>query len=409
MPKPAKIIIFFYNRFFDPVIQSNCWLYVRALLEENHSGYQFHLITYEDDRFPLSPEQRELVERWKSLGLEWTPLRWHPGTSLKSKGMDLLAGFRQVARLRLKGYRHIISLASVAGAYAYLYCLPLRLRLFMYQFEPHSEYALDNKMWRPDSLQYKIMHWLERRSAHYARVIGSGTRFMQARLQQEWKVKARFFKIPSVADDQKFQFRPLDRAEVRGELGLSQETRVLLYPGKFGDLYYRGETAWMYRWLREKDPTLHLVIITPHQDEEVELLFNEAGVDRACYSIVHCDYARIHRYYSAADVGIIAVPPGPSKKFISNIKVGEYLCSGLPYLITRGVSEDYCYAEEQGVGVVVDDFREKDIKDAWPILEKYFLMDPELRRSHCREVGLSYRGYSNLNPVFRQALEALTS
>jgi hypothetical protein len=409
MATPAKVIIFLYNRFFDPVIQSNCWLYVRTLLEENDPRYRFHLITYEDDRFPLSPEQSALVERWRSMGLEWTQLRWHPGTSLKNKGLDVWAGFCQVARLRLRGYRAIISLASVAGAYAYLYALSLGMRLFLYQYEPHSEYALDNKMWRPGSLQYRIMHRLERLSAHFATVIGSGTRFMQQRLQQEWRVKAKFFKIPSVADDQKFQFRPADRQEVRQELGIAADTRVLLYPGKFGDLYYRTETAWMYRWLRELDSSLHLIMITPHQDEEVEQLFSEAGVSRASYSIVHCDYARIQRYYSAADMGVIAVPPGPSKKFISNIKVGEYLCSGLPYLITRGVSEDYCYAEEQNVGVVVDDFREKDIKEAWPAMERYFRMDPDERRSHCREVGLGYRGFRNLNPVFRQALAALTA
>ncbi len=408
MAKPAKIIIFLYNRFFDPVIQSNCWLYVRTLLEERDPRYQFHLITYEDARFPLNDEQRRLVENWTSLGLEWTPLDWHPGTSLKNKGLDVWAGFRQVLRLRTRGYRYIMSLASVAGAYAYLYAQCLRMRLFLYQFEPHSEYALDNKMWRPGSLQYRIMHRLERMSANYATVIGSGTRFMQERLERDWKVKARFFKIPSVADDEKFQFRAADRQEIRQQLGIPEEVRVLLYPGKFGDLYYRSETAWMYRWLRDIDAGLHLLIITPHQDAEVEQLFSEAGVDRVTYSIVHCDYSQIHKYYSAAEMGIIAVPPGPSKKFISNIKVGEYLCSGLPYLITRGVSEDYCYAEEQNVGVVVDDFREKDIREAWPAMESYFLMDPDERRRHCREVGLGYRAYRNLYPIFCNALDALT-
>jgi hypothetical protein len=320
----------------------------------------------------------------------------------------VFAGFRVAVNLRRQGYRSIVSLASVAGAYAYLYARVLGLSLYMYQYEPHSEYALDNRMWKRESPQYRMMHLLERWSAAYAKVISSGTRFMQDRLQNQWQVPARFFKIPSVADDQKFTFNPDDRARIRTQLNIPADAPVLIYPGKFGDLYYRAETAFAFRWLREAEPRLHLMIITPHRDEEVYDLFDQAGVDRAAYSISHSDYTGIHQYYSAADMGVIAVPPGPSKQFISNIKVGEYLCSGLPYLITRGVSEDYCYAEERGVGVVVDTFDEADIRAAWPEIQRYLTSDKEALRKHCRQVGIEYRGFVNLNPVFRQALAHLT-
>ena len=35
-------------------------------------------------------------------------------------------------------------------------------------------------------------------------------------------------------------------------------------------------------------------------------------------------------------------------------------------------------------------------------------MDPATRRAHCREVGLGYRGFAVLNPVFKAALAHLT-
>ena len=76
----------------------------------------------------------------------------------------------------------------------------------------------------------------------------------------------------------------------------------------------------------------------------------ELDVNPEDYTITHSDYENIHKYASASDFAIISVPPGPSKKFISNIKVGEYLCAGMPFLITRGVSEDYIYAQEKEVG-----------------------------------------------------------
>ena len=406
MPK-IKVVIFLYNRFFDPLIQGAFWLYIDDYLKDPNNSIRFHLVTYEDDRFPLTSEQSVKVEQWRQQGLEWTRLNWHPGTSLTCKFIDVWSGLLTVVSLRWTGYHHIIAHCSVAGSYAYIFSRLLGMKLLLYSFEPHSEYAVDNGMWSKNGLQYKIAHFLERRAAGFATVNISGTRFMQERLEQQWKVTGRYFKIPTVADPLKFTFNQERRESTREKLGIRSDQWVLFYPGKFGSLYYYDETAWMYRWLRELEPRLHFLLVTPHEDEEVLAIFDKAGVERKTYSICHSDYADIHSYFFAADFAVIAVPPGPSKKFISNIKVGEYLCSGLPFLITRGVSEDYIYAEEQGVGVVVNDFNEQDIKAAWPQIKKYLEMNPEKRRAHCREVGLDYRGFGNLNTVFKSAVSSL--
>lgn len=408
MTRKPKVVIFLYNRLFDPLIQSNFWLYVRSYLEDDDNPLEFHVITFEDERFPLTGEQKMQVDSWRARGLCWTALSWHPGTGMKQKFLDIQAGFHVVAKLRLRGYRYIITLGSVAGTFAYLYARTLFMRLFLYQFEPHSEYAADNGMWDPKSPQYKISHALERLAARFATVTASGTRFMQERLENTWGAKGSFFKIPTVANDRKFVFDAALREQVRCELGISRDQKVLFYPGKFGGLYYRDETAWMFRWLLDHDETLHFLIVTPHPDEEVIGMFNKANVPRESYSICHCDYADIHRYYFAADFGIIAVPPGPSKKFISNVKVGEYLCAGLPFLITRGVSEDYLFALERKVGVVVDDFTKEEIDAAWPEIRDYLQREPGERRIHCRTEGLRYRGFETLNPRFRAAVSCLT-
>ena len=406
--KKNKIIIFLYNRLFDPLIQSNFWLYIKDYLYSDDNPYDFHLITYENPDFPLTDKQKKLVKEWEERGLKWTKLWWHPGKELKNKFLDVMDGFKAVSKLRFKGYNHIVTLGSVAGTYAYLYSIPLGLKMFLYQYEPHSEYAIDNKMWGEDSLQYKISHYLERKAALRAKVIASGTKFMRERVEDLWKSKAKFFRIPTVANDKKFLFNPKIREETRKELGISDDTWLLYYPGKFGDLYYKEEFAYMYKWLKEEEPRFHLLIVTPHKDEEVIELFDKAGVDRKDYTIRHSDYDDIHRYHFAADFAIISVPQGPSKKFISNIKVGEYLCSGLPFLINKGVSEDYLYALEKGVGVVVDGFTENEIKKAVPKIREYLEGDRDKLREHCRKVGIEYRGFENLNKIFKEAMKTLT-
>lgn len=407
MRNKKPIIIFLYNRLFDPLIQGNFWLYIDSYLNDEKSPVRFHVITYEDKSHPLTEDQKEKVREWKSKGLEWTALNWHPGTGLKQKASDILSGFRAVSALRSNGFKHIVTLGSVAGTFAYLYSIPLRLHQFLYQYEPHSEYAVDNGMWPEKSFQTRFSRFLERRAAQSAVVVASGTRFMRERVKNEWRSNCAFVKIPTVANDRKFIFDASLRKDVRKKIGIAENNKVIFYPGKFDGLYYGDETALMFRWLRDLDSRLHFLIVTPHDDEEVHERFKRAGVSRDNYTICHSDYSEIHKYFFAADFAVIAVPPGPSKKFISNIKVGEYLSAGLPYLITRGVSEDYLFAEENDVGVVVDDFTETDIKSAWPKINDYLNRNPESLREHCRNKGLGYRGFEALNPEFRKAIDIL--
>ena len=403
----TPIVIFLYNRLFDPLIQGNFWLYIKHYLADPDAPVRFHVITYEDPRHPLTAEQKELVAKWQAQGLDWTALTWHPGMGLLQKARDVLSGFAAVARLRMKGHRHIAALGSVAGSFAYMCALPLRMRLFLYQYEPHSEVSRDAGAWREESRQFKLARYFERKSADYAHVIASGTRFMGERLKDEWGVRAEFFRVPTVVNEDKFDHDPKVEAALRAELGLAPDQPVLFYTGKFGGLYYDIEIAQAFGWLREYEPRLHLLIVTPNEDAHVHGLFARAGVDKSHYSVCHSSYDEIERYYYAGDLGLITIPPGPGQKFRSSIKVGEYLCSGMPFLTPTGVSEDYLHAREQDVGVVVEDFSETAIRGAWPEIKRYLEMDRDARRAQCRTFGNSYRGFSALNPVFRAAIDAL--
>lgn len=403
----TKITVFFYNRLFDPLIMGNFWVFIADIQTSLPGRFKFNFITYENDAYPLTAAQRDQLAEMRDMGVDWTPLRWHPGRRLTSKMIDIAAGFRAVAWLRTKGFRHVVSYNSIAGSFCYLYARLLRMGLYMYSYEPHSEYSLDNGMLSKNSLQYRLLHALERRAAHYATVISSGTCFMQQRLEQDWKVKARFFKIPSVTDEHKFAFDEAVRAIRRAELGLADNRKVIFYPGKFGDLYYDIEVARMFRWLLDADPTLFFLILTPQPLDTVEAMFEQAGVPAKNFTVRRADYNDVQNWFWAADIGVIAVPPGSSKRFISNIKVGEYLCAGLPYLITEGVSEDYLFARENNVGVVVEDFDEQCIRAAWPQMQALFDEEPSQLRSRCMKVGREYRGFETLKTRFKEALHAL--
>ena len=308
--------------------------------------------------------------------------------------------------LRFNGYSHIISLASVAGAYAYLFAKVLGLRLYLYQYEPHSEYEVDAGTYEKTSITFKILNFLEKRSALFASVISSGTHHMMDRLTG-WGVKAQLFRIPSVVNETKFNFSKNDREEIRIKYGISNDKTVLFYPGKFGGLYFNEETIDMFEVLLNKDIRFHALVATPNKLEEIEGYFLKRSIPKNRYTITRAPFSEIQKYNSAADFAIIAVPPGPSKKFVSNIKVGEYLCSGLPYLICKGVSEDDEYAINYKVGVVVDDFSKEQIERSYEKIIKLLEPPEAQRKNYCRQVGIDYRGFTKLNLEFKKAIAAL--
>ena len=401
-----KIIIYLYNRLYDPLIQSNLFLYIREIAKTER--FQFALITYENPNIPLEPhQQKEVDEKFGDWGIHWKPLVWLSGQSLSRKSKNLIEGYKVIRSLKKQGYKSIISLGTVAGSFAYIYARWFNMRLYLYQYEPHSEYTLDVGYWNERSIGFKFLNRLEKKSALFAHVISSGTRHMEERLIN-WNIKGAFFKIPSVVNQEKFKYLKENRELIRNKYGIPSSDKVILYAGKFGGLYFYKENPLMFAYLRKHLPDFHVLIVTLNDIEEIRNLFSEHGLSEKT-TITSSSYDDIDKYLCAADFGIVSVESGPSKKFVSNIKVGEYLSCGLPYLICRGISEDDWYAENKEVGVVVKDFSESEIDKAFPQIKTYLDEDPDNLKQRCRKIGVEYRGFQNLYPRFVKALETLTN
>jgi len=406
--KKKKLLYFFYNRFHDPLLQSNIFLYINELAKSGE--YDVAIITYEDKKFPLSAaEKRRTHEALKAQSIAWHPLEWHAGSNLILKGIDLLEGFTRLAYLVLvKDYRNVISLGSIAGSFLYLFSKTTKLKFYLYQYEPHSEYALDNKIWSAGSPQYKLLHRFEERAVKACTVVSSGTDNMRRRLE-DWQIKAPFFKVSSVANDKLFRFNSSQRERLRRELNIKPEHRLVIYPGKLGELYCSAQQLiQVFKTLYQRDTGFRFLVITPN-NAEINMALQQASELREVLRLLPpAPYTEMPNYLSAADLGIVAVLPGPSKQFISNIKVGEYLCAGLPYLICRGISEDDLIAEKHSVGVVVKDLTPGEAQDAYPKIKDLLSEPREALAERCRNAGILYRGFENQYREFQKAVTALT-
>lgn len=404
-----KVVIYLYNRFHDPLIQGNIWQYINTMTaNQPHDAYEFAVITYEDDRFALTEDKiKEVKADLERRNIHWKPVKWHQGTSVVRKAIDLMEGMRILTSLRLKGYKYIVPLASVAGSFAYLAAVLLRMRLYLYQYEPHSEFAMESGIWKSSSVGFKVLKFLEKKSAFYATVISTGTGYMLSRLKG-WNVKAKLYKIPSVTNDHFFCFSNIRREEIRNKLGITSDQKLFVYAGKFGDLYYGIEIIHVFKWLSENIKDSFFLIITPQDIAIVKKWIEDVKLDATRIQVTSSSYAEMPGWLSACDFGIVNIPPTPSQKFRSPIKVGEYLCCGLPYLICKGISEDDIYAKNDNVGVVVNEFSREEILNAIPQIVSLLSEPKELLQMRCRNTGVEYRGLSNLQNSFESALETLT-
>lgn len=401
-----KLVFYLYNRLNDPLIQSNIFLYIMSVASKSPRDYQIVIITFEDKQFEISTEEMiKFSNMFKEYNIQWISLRWTKGDQLHRKMLDLIKSFFVILYLRWKGYKHFVTLGTIAGSFMYMISRIIPLNYYLYQYEPHSEYALDNNIWSPHSRQYKFLNYFEKKSAFSAKIISSGTDFMRNRLM-EWKVKAKFFKIASVVNDKKFSYSAEERVKFRNKLGIPLDRKVILYPGKLGDLYCSPDQLLkVLSSLADTVSSSFFVIITPSFSElKQELVEFPQLIDKILF-MPPVDHSEMPGYLSMADLGIIAVLPGPSKKFVSNIKVGEYLCSGLPYLICKGISEDDLVAETYRVGVVLNSFNGESVIKQQAELQELLSVEKEEMASRCRQVGLSYRGFDIHFKEFTRALE----
>ena len=81
-------------------------------------------------------------------------------------------------------------------------------------------------------------------------------------------------------------------------------------------------------------------------------------------TILNTEFENIQNYIRLADVGVFFIKPAFSKKSSCPIKFAEYLASGLPVIINKGVGDTDKIVENSQIGVVLKAFTEDEYSSA---------------------------------------------
>lgn len=315
------------------------------------------------------------------------------------------AAVRRAAKTRRANL--VVCRGSAAIPYGLALVRSLQLPLVVESFEPHSAYMRDSGQWPAHSWRYRIQRrWEEAAVKHAKRLITVSRRFAQQLVGGGGVGEAKVRTLPCSADPQ--LFHPDDDAgdKVRNALGL--EGLQCVYAGKFGGLYLDpAEAARLIRSMQEAfgEPGFSMLILTTDDPAPARQAFAQAGVGGKL-TILSAAPAEVPAYLRAADFAVSFVRRTASSYAQSPIKHAEYWASGLPFLCSRGISdEEELISQDPRIGATVDMHSLASIQEASSRL-RTAISSPGYKR-YVHDRWLARRGENDLANVYTEIFEEL--
>jgi glycosyltransferase involved in cell wall biosynthesis len=346
-------VVFCQHGISDPLVHTLILDYVLRLTREGSLGR----VLFFTEEPPGAVAPAGLEQHLAEVGINWQPQRYDLAGWQWWQKLRIIV--QQLLRVRLfvrgKSRCWLIGFLSYGGGYAWIAQRFGLGRAMVVCFEPHSAYMVEMGVWAKGALRARAMAWLERRQmreCHALVVPTEAGRDLVRANRSHGNVQVQ----PITIDTFAARFDAGARTELRARFGFHEDV-VLVYAGKFGGIYHTVAAYMEFLdAVLEASSRLRALIIT--QQVEIDRIMRHPAYQRHA--------ARIHvqgpvppddlpRYLSAADVGVVAIPPTPAQAFRTPVKSAYYWAAGLPLLICAGVSDDYRIVSEEGTGLVVTD------------------------------------------------------
>jgi glycosyltransferase involved in cell wall biosynthesis len=277
------------------------------------------------------------------------------GPRVLSRALDFVALPRAIGRLcRAHAIDRILARGANAGALAHLVQRHVSIPYVVESFEPHAAYMLESRVWRRWDPRYLFLRRWEEAQKREATTLLPVTDRFAAQMRAEGVPDSRVVTLPCTVDSARFAFRTEDRQRVRAQLGIPAEAVVGTYVGKFGGIYYDRDAFDVFRRFAAAIPAFRLLVLTPMDRSGVIALARAAAFPEDRLHVVSVPHRDVPKFLSASDLAFATVRMTPSRSALSLVKVGEYLASGLPIVITEGVGDDSDAIRDHDAGAVID-------------------------------------------------------
>jgi len=160
--------------------------------------------------------------------------------------------------------------------------------------------------------------------------------------------------IPGCADENSFYFDKDARQLIRTQLNLSGKI-ILVYSGGLDKKWQIPDTLFCFvRNLQDKFPQIYFLCLTP----DIEIALKNAKIFNISSDniwIKYVNYQKLNDYLSAADFGLLLRKNDIINNVASPTKFAEYLMSGLPVIISKGIGDFSDFVKRENIGIVIYD------------------------------------------------------
>jgi hypothetical protein len=308
-----------------------------------------------------------------------------------------------------EGVDFIICRGAITAMFGYWLSNKTGKPYIVESFEPHADYMHESGVWSKNSLAYRIESRYEDKAKQTAAALVTVSHNYWQQLTAVEKIAAdKVFVVPCTVQLDAFAFDAVQRAAVRARLGetlaIAERTRVGIYVGKFGSIYYDEEAFELFKAAYNfYGGDFFLILLSPTPIAELQAKLARVGFPLAACFITCAPHHEVPHYLSAADFAFSPIRPAACRRFCSPIKDGEYWAAGLPILIPDGVGDDsdIIAAQPQG-GAIFDAKQPLSILAALEKVEAQ-MQKPDYREA-ARALAAEHRNFELQKAVYAAVL-----
>lgn len=402
--KVKTIFIFAYYSFQDPIFQSAVLPYFKGLGER--SELRFVILTFEQQKYKMSSVQIDITRNeLKKEQIRWFYKNWHSGKfKIVKKVFDFFNGILYSTYLIMKYKPAAIYSEGFPGAIIGHHLSRLfNLPHLIHTFEPHTDYMVEAGVWSEKSWEARLLRKYEMRVAKGASYIFTATNAMIEKLKS-LNIKSKIYRVPSCVDLSLFNFSQIDRLKIRRKYAIQGSDCVITYLGKFGGMYMEEEIFDFFKICEEYGKiNFKYFIITPDSHEGIFNYIESKNLDKSKFIVMTLQRNEISKFLSASDFGLVPVRQNPGKRYCSPIKDGEYWACGLPILIPKGISDDYIFARQYNIGLVIKDMDRESLEIVLQNMEVWLkIKNKDEVVKDCRDFVVKDRSIQKYKNLYRE-------
>lgn len=344
----------------DPLGQSQVLSYLKILSSE----YSFDVLSH--DKPEIYAQKKPLVDAFiKGYDIRWIPTMYTKSPPILSTVKDLFTSWSSIKRLGKDTHYDIVhSRGCIIG--------PLALKSQKY-FK--AKMVFDMRGWWADEKRdsgnwaspmykpvYKYFKDLETelfaKSDHAISLTHVGyDEIGKLNLKPLEDVSV----IPTCVDFNIFKpFDPAIRKAIRDQLNIDQDAKVLLYSGSLGGNYNMDVIIELYHAMKRRYSDVKVLLLTRVESSFVEGEVKAAGLTMDDFRVTASDFADVHKYLMAGDLGVVNYLNTYSTIGRSPTKLGEYWACGLPVISESNIGDiDYLVGRYPGSGILIEQMNEQ--------------------------------------------------